>query len=377
MSQGDPGAVVFERLDAGHGRAIGVATLNSPATLNALSLDIVQRLDAQLTDWAADDGIVAVWLDAAGDRAFCAGGDLQRLYASMREAADGDNAYAGEFFAAEYRLDYRIHRYPKPVIAWMHGIVMGGGIGLACGAAHRVVTEASMLAMPEIGIGLFPDVGGSWFLGRMPGGIGRYLALTGARMNAADAIFAGLADLPLPQASKAATRAGLRALPWRGEADHDHALVRRHLQTAADWSLAAGSALAARQHTLARIGSMATLQEAAAAIQAYAADDEWARPHARTLAGGAPSSAALGWALQQRLAGGSLADALRMEYAAALGCCAHGDFAEGIRALIIDKDKSPRWQPATLDAADNALVETLLRPRWQGDHPLADLESIG
>lgn len=376
MSQAsDP--VLFSQLDAGGGRAIGIATLNSPATLNALSLDIVQRLDAQLAAWAGDERIVAVWLDAAGDKAFCAGGDLQRLHASMREAGDGENAYAAEFFAGEYRLDYRVHRYPKPVIAWMHGIVMGGGIGLACGAAHRVVTERSMLAMPEIGIGLFPDVGGSWFLGRMPGGIGRYLALTGARLNAADALFANMADLPLPQNTKDAVRDGLRALPWRGEAEHDHALVRDHLQAAADWSLAGNSALAQRFSDLARIGASASMQAAAAAIQDYAARDEWAQPHARTLAAGAPSSAALGWALQQRLAGASLAEVLRTEYAAALGCCAHGDFVEGIRALLIDKDKSPRWNPATLEAADAALVDALLQPRWQGEHPLADLESLG
>jgi enoyl-CoA hydratase/carnithine racemase len=363
----------FEVLKTANGRSVGVATLDSPATLNALSLEIVDLLDAQLAQWECDPHIVAVWLDASGDKAFCAGGDLQQLYKSMREAGDGRNEYAENFFAREYRLDHRVHAYPKPLVAWMHGIVMGGGVGLACGAAHRVVTERTTLAMPEVTVGLFPDVGGTWFLSRMAGGLGRYLALTGARLKAGDVIFAGLADLPIAQANKPAVLAGLAELDWTGDADKDHAVVRRHLQVSADWSLAS-SELAPRFGALSRICSAATVQDAAQAIAAYAEQDEWAKPHAQTVATGAPSSLALSWAMQQRFARCGIAEVLRNEYTAAVACAAHGDFAEGIRALIIDKDKTPRWNPPQLAQAEEALVAKLLTPRAAGAHPLADLQ---
>ena len=187
--------VLFEERAAGSYR-IGIATLNAPGTLNGLSLAMVDALAAKLDAWAGDSGLVLVVLRGAGDKAFCAGGDLHALYAGMREAGVGGRAavdplsipYAREFFAREYRLDYQIHAYPKPILCWGQGIVMGGGIGLMAGASHRVVTETSRLAMPEIGIGLFPDVGGSWMLARAPGASGRFLALTGASINAADAI---------------------------------------------------------------------------------------------------------------------------------------------------------------------------------------------
>ncbi len=357
------------------GFGIGVATLDSPSSLNALSLEMIDALDAQLIAWRNDTAVAAVWLDASSDKAFCAGGDLQVLYTAMREAGNGRNAFAEKFFSHEYRLNHRIFNYPKPFVSWMHGIVMGGGVGVGCAARHRVVTERSMMAMPEITIGLFPDVGGTWYLGRMPGGIGRYLGLTGARMNAADAIFAGMADLPIQQDARDDVFAGLAGLDWQGEAAGDNTLLRRHLNAAADWPLVGSSALAPRFADLTRIAGSATPSEAADAIAAYAETDEWAAPHAAALASGAPSSVLMTWALQERLVGASFAEVLRTEYAAALGCSAHGDFMEGIRALIIEKDRKPRWEPASLADAGADLIDELLRPRWPGEHPLADLET--
>ena len=192
--------VLFETLIAENGCQIGVITLNAEKTLNALSLDMIDLMAEQLALWSTDDNIALVLMQAAGEKAFCAGGDLQNLYQSMlthHASVDKDdvraNQYACDFFNREYRLDYLIHTYPKPILCWGHGIVMGGGIGLMAGASHRVVTEKSRLAMPEIGIGLFPDVGGSYFLNRMPGKLGLFLALTGAMVNAADAKFTKLA----------------------------------------------------------------------------------------------------------------------------------------------------------------------------------------
>lgn len=364
-------ALQIQHQDLGQGQQLAVLSLNSPKTLNALSLDLVDALQQALDRSAEDPAVVAVWLDATSEKAFCAGGDLQQLYASMQEYGDQPNPYAQQFFGREYRLDYTVHTYPKPLVVWMHGIVMGGGIGLACGGAHRIVTQESMLAMPEIGIGLFPDVGGSWFLGRMPGGIGRYLALTGARMNAADAIFAGLADLHIPQAQKETVMRGLAGVEWTADAQLNQVLLRRYLHTqSAD---PGASALTEHFAPLARIASLPTPQEAMSAILSWAEMESWAAPHAKALQRGAPSSAALGWYLQQRTQRADLATVLRTEFAAALGCCALGDFAEGIRALIIDKDKNPTWAAATWEQVGPELIERWLQPRWEGAHPLADL----
>ncbi|RZL89786.1 MAG: enoyl-CoA hydratase/isomerase family protein, partial [Variovorax sp.] len=195
--------VLFKTIPTAGGRHFGVATLNAPASLNALSVDMVRLLTPRLREWAADDDIVGVVLDAAGEKAFCAGGDLRALYQTLLDCKDRRNAYAERFFGEEYELDHLIHTYPKPFLGWGHGIVMGGGVGLLAGASHRVVTEGSRVAMPEVAIGLYPDVGGSWFLRRMPGRTGLFLAFTAAPLNAADAIFCGLADVLVPQAAKA------------------------------------------------------------------------------------------------------------------------------------------------------------------------------
>src|SRR5690606_16517952 len=192
--------VLFQVLDTADAMKVGVATLNTPQTLNGLSLEMCELLETQLGDWQADESIAMVILKGAGERAFCAGGDLHGLYKSMQEDAGGqawDNVHARTFFDTEYRLDYLIHTYPKPMLCWGSGIVMGGGVGLMMGASHRVVTETTRFAMPEITIGLFPDVGGSWMLARLPGGTGLFLALTGAQLGHSDCRYLGLADYTL------------------------------------------------------------------------------------------------------------------------------------------------------------------------------------
>src|SRR6218665_970439 len=188
-------SVLLRTLPTANGHQFGHATLNAPASLNALTLPMVDALHTQLQAWAADPQVAGVVLDGSGDKAFCAGGDVVGLYHAMRAAGPGRvPADAAAFFEREYRLDHPIHTHPQPPPWWGHGIVMGGGIGLMAGASHRVVTPRSRLAMPEITLGLYPDVGGSWFLPRLPGRTGLFLALTGAPLNAADALWAGLAD---------------------------------------------------------------------------------------------------------------------------------------------------------------------------------------
>lgn len=377
--QGAPAAapVLFEERASARGR-IGIATLNAPATLNGLSLEMAHALDAQLQHWAADPAVAAVWLQGAGEKAFCAGGDLHGLYRGMRqwrEAGGGDprdNRHAAAFFETEYRLDYRIHTYPKPLLCWGHGIVMGGGIGLMAGAGHRVVSERSRLAFPEITVGLYPDVGGSWLLARVPARAGLFLALTGAPLNAGDAIHAGLADHYVPEVRRAAVLDALAAVAWSGDAARDRETVSALLQAQAE-PVPAGPL---QQHAarIASICAAASLEELVARIEAIDADDGWLQIARKTLAVGSPGSARLGYELQARAATLSLADTFRLEYWTSLHCAAHGDFAEGIRALLIDKDRNPHWNPATLAQATAHWAEPFFHaPDPAQPHPLADL----
>lgn len=375
--------VVFCTLTADNGSRIGVATLNAEKTLNALSLEMVDLLFTQLQAWSRDERIALVLLQAAGEKAFCAGGDLQDLYQAMlthHASAEKDdiraNSYACEFFAREYRLDYLIHTYPKPILCWGHGIVMGGGIGLLAGASHRVVTERSRLAMPEIAIGLFPDVGGSWFLHRMPRKIGLFLALTGTSVNAADAKFVGLADHAIAQAEKATVLDALLHQPWGADCSQNSAVLESVLRNIESECSLVQTAGPLQQHAdlINVLCSGDSLSQVVAAITALQADDVWLQQAAAALATGAPCSASLTYALQQRVPGLSLADVFRMEYIAALHCAARPDFAEGIRALLIDKDRQPRWRPAKMAHITQDWVDVFFVSPWSAsEHPLADL----
>jgi enoyl-CoA hydratase/carnithine racemase len=370
--------VLFEERATEHGKRIGIATLNAPKTLNGLSLEMARLLDGQLHAWANDDGIALVVLQGAGEKAFCAGGDLHSLYRSMTEyrAAEHQdirqNGYASNFFAVEYRLDYRIHTYPKPVLCWGHGIVMGGGIGLMSGASHRVVTERSKLAFPEITIGLYPDVGGTWLLHRVPARGGLFLALTGAPLHAGDAIHAGMADIHIEDQRRGEVLDALTRTKWAGTKAGDDktltALLREHASQAGSGPLQHNQAL------IEQLCAHEALEVIAHAIRDMATDDAWLTTARDTFVAGAPSSARVAFELQRRASGLSLADVFRLEYIVSLHCAAHGDFAEGIRALLIDKDRQPHWHPNMLAEATAAWAETFFKAPWpEGEHPLANL----
>jgi len=359
--------VLFREQSAANGKRIGFAQLNAEKSLNALSLPMIRLLDPQLQRWAADPGIACVVLHGAGEKAFCAGGDVRSLYRAIREHRGPPPNLANlAFFDEEYSLDYRIHRYPKPLMVWGSGIVMGGGLGLMAGASHRVVTETSRVAMPEISIGLFPDVGGSWFLRRMPGRMGLFLALTGASINGHDLLVAGLGDHFVRSADRDSLFRQLAAVDWTGDADANRAALGKLL---AEFSARAQELLPAsplQQHAQAieALAAGATLREVHAAITGYAGDDPWLKRAAATLAAGSPTTAALVWALRERAASLSLAEVFRLELVVALQCCAHPDFAEGVRALLIDKDNAPKWTPPTLAEVTPDWVEEHFRAPW-------------
>lgn len=370
--------VLFQEIPALGGRRIGVATLNSPRTLNGLSLPMCRLLDARLRAWAGDDGIAAVVLKGTGGKAFCAGGDLHALYRAMLESPAGDawaNVPAREFFETEYRLDHLIHRYPKPVLCWADGIVMGGGVGLMLGASHRIVTGATRFAMPEVTIGLYPDVAGTWMLSRLPRGIGAFLAFTGAQLGAADCLHYGLADRVCEAGEPDALLAALAATDWAADPARHAAQVDAALDACQVPAPEPGP-LQRHADTIRLACGRADFLEIAAAIAAWKDDpDPWLARAAATFLAGSPGSARLSHTLLARARHQSLAETFRMEFTASLHCCAEPDFREGIRALLIDKDKSPRWNPATHEQATADWARRFLAPAGPAGqpHPLADL----
>lgn len=365
--------VIFDEPATADGRRIGHARLNAPASLNALSLGMVEQLLPRLKHWLRDPDIVAIVLDSAGSRAFSAGGDIRDLYYSINEYKGRPNPYAQRFFFLEYALDYRIHTCTKPLLCWGHGIVMGGGLGLLAGASHRVVTPQTQLAMPEISIGLFPDVGGSWFLNRLPGRAGLFLALTGATLNAADALFSGMADFCLDDTARSTVLQEMQACRWDADPAANKAKLTRLLDAHERREGIEPSHLRHHFDLIRKTVGLASLKDTAERLLALpTADDAWLARAVDTFRHGSPTSAALAWELQRRCRHRSLADVFRIEYNVAISCCAAHDFAEGVRALLIDKDRSPHWNPATLDGVEASFIESHFRDHHDGTHPLSD-----
>ncbi|MCK7596301.1 enoyl-CoA hydratase/isomerase family protein [Microbulbifer sp. CAU 1566] len=338
---------------------VGKLTLNLPKALNALNLDMIDLMAAQLEQWQQDDSVACIWIEGAGDKALCAGGDVVALHRESGSYEDeGASEFVEAFFSREYHLDYQIHTYPKPIIVWGNGIVMGGGIGIMNGASHRVVTETTRMAMPEITIGLFPDVGGSWFLNRMPGRIGLFLGLTGAQFNGADAIYTGMADRLVASGSKDAVFGALVEAGFNSDPEHNRALVSRLLKASempADQQ--PDSNVRAHYDVIQQLTEGATLPEVYQQIVAYAGDDEWLQRAAKTLRAGCPLTAWVVWEQLKRGKHLSLQEVLEMEKILAVNMCANGQVKEGVRALLIDKDRNPQWQPAILAEVTAEQVE--------------------
>ncbi len=331
--------VLFERRD----RA-GLITLNRPAALNALTLNMVRLMQQTLDDWASDDAIERVIIVGAGEKAFCAGGDIRALYDWGRA---GDRQFL-DFYREEYRLDTTIKRYPKPYIAVMDGITMGGGVGVSVHGSHRIATDRLTFAMPETGIGLFPDVGGTYFLPRCPGETGLYLGLTGARIKAADAIYTGIADAYVPAERLEAFVAALA-----GTDDID-AVVEDHASPAAEAPLAGVREDIDR---LFRHGGVAAI------LEALDADGgEWAKRTAGIIRSKSPTSLRITYRQIREGAALEFEECMKLEFRMVNRIMTGHDFFEGTRAVVIDKDQDPRWDPASLDAVSDALVDEYFAP---------------
>ncbi|WP_085639627.1 MULTISPECIES: enoyl-CoA hydratase/isomerase family protein [unclassified Pseudomonas] len=329
---------------------IGHLTLNRPAGLNALTLDMVRQLQRHLDAWAGDDRIRAVVLRGAGEKAFCAGGDIRSLYDSHKS---GDTLHE-DFFVEEYALDLTIHRYRKPVLALMDGFVLGGGMGLVQGADLRVVTEKSRLAMPETAIGYFPDVGGSYFLPRIPGELGIYLGVTGVQVRAADALYCGLADWYLESAALATLDERLDHLQWHDTPlkDLQSLLAGLAVQTLPDAPLQALRPAIDHFFALPDVPSIVEQLRTVTVADSH----EWATATADLMETRSPLAMAVTLEMLRRGRHLSLDNCFALELHLDRQWFERGDLIEGVRALLIDKDKSPRWNPPTLKALDAARV---------------------
>lgn len=351
-------AVIFEELEVAGGSRIGVARLNTPRSMNALSLEMIHLLKPKLDQWASDDTIGAVWLEGEGDKALCAGGDIVALYRDMTEPRSSSHAASeGEaFFTDEYELDYQIHTYPKPFIVWGNGVVMGGGIGLMSGGSHRVVTEHTRMAMPEVSIGLYPDVGAGWFLNRMPGRIGLFLGLTGARMNGADAIFTRLADRFIRHDMRDEVKQALQQSGFGGGA---HAAVSKVLRRFEAGSREALPQSVVREHfdVIQALTDGDSLMEVVDNLSQYAGEDPWLIKAVKTVAAASPASLTLTWQHYHNTLHDSLPQVFDKERQISIRCLKMGEFAEGVRALLIDKDLKPRWHFPTLESVDPEWIE--------------------
>ncbi|ANY21296.1 putative enoyl-CoA hydratase echA8 [Tsuneonella dongtanensis] len=337
-----------------HG-AVGHISLNRPKALHALTLDMCHAMSAALSEWEHDDGIEAVILDHAEGRGFCAGGDINLL----RESALTDGGVSGRrFFHDEYQLNHQMMTYPKPIVAFMDGITMGGGVGIALPCKYRVATENTRFAMPETGIGLFPDVGGGWHLSRLPGRLGQFLALTGARLDGAECLWAGIATHYVPSDLLAEAKSRIIEKPGRIPGQLSEMVgspPRARIEDNAD--------------KIARHFRSDRYEDILASLESD--DSEWAAKERDTLGTKSPQTCKV--ALRQLATSATLddfADNMAMEYRIASRVLLRPDFAEGVRAVIVDKTNDPRWDPATPEDVSEELLDSIFAPlpedeEWQ------------
>lgn len=322
---------------------IGRIRLNRPKAIHALNTAMCRAVLDALAAWEHNDSVEAVLIDHAEGRGFCAGGDIRML----AESGAKDGVEAREFFHTEYRMNHRLFTYPKPIVAFMDGITMGGGVGISQPARYRVATENTKLAMPETGIGLFPDVGGGWYLSRLPGRIGQYLALTGHRLDGAECLALGLATHYLHADSLDAAKARIAADPAAIEA------ILTELSAPPP-----DARILAHRTGIDRLFASDTLAEILAALDRE--DGEWARQQRETLATKSPQTMMVSLRLLKEGAQmASFEDEMRQEYAVGARVVVRPDFLEGVRAVIIDKDNAPQWQPAPSEAEIDAIFAPL------------------
>ena len=346
MTESPTDDILFDVTAGGMGRVV----LNRPKALNALTHEMCVRFRQKLVEWSSDNSVRTLVIQGAGDKAFCAGGDIRKLYDEGR--AGGDYPFA--FYGDEYRLNAAVYHFPKPYVAILNGIVMGGGVGVSAHGSHRIVSDNVMFAMPETGIGLFPDVGGSYFLPRCPGEIGMYLGLTGARLKAADMLYVGLAEAYVPIERLDEFVLALSA----GDGTIDDIV--------ANFAADAGPApLADHRDAIDRHFGHDAVEAIVESLQGESSD--WAAKTAQTIAGKSPTSLKVTFRQLRNGADKTFDDCMRMEWRMVNRVITGHDFYEGTRAVVIDKDGAPKWQPDCLEDVTAAAVDAYFAPLPNGD----------
>ena len=363
--------VLFEIIEGEHVN-IATITLNKPKALNAINIEMIDAMQDCLDTVEQDDAIKCVMISSAGGKAFCAGGDVVGLYHSMQETAQGDvPKVASEFFTKEYQLDYRLHTFSKPIIGWGNGIVMGGGIGILGACSHRIVTENSMLAMPEVTIGLYPDVAASWFFNRMPANIGMYLGMTGARLNASDAIFCKLADFFVLDEYKGELLEDLAELEWSDDVHSDvHNAIQAH--HAMSYDEAPLSNVRENYDEIQYLFEHGGLQAIVHNLTHIEPKNKWLGFAQKGFLKGCPVTYALVYEQIKRAKHMSLKQVFDMELIMSTRCAMNPDLAEGIRALLIDKDGQPQWSVQSVDEITKEQIEEYFISPWD-KHPLVEI----
>jgi enoyl-CoA hydratase/carnithine racemase len=332
-------------------------TLDNPRALNAIDLGMFRSMEDKLLEWRERPDIACLVLHSNSEKVFCAGGDVKALVTGLRNERGIQTGV--DFFTAEYFVDYLIHTYEKPILCWADGITMGGGIGIMNGASSRVVTERTAMAMPESAIGLFPDVGGTYFLNRLPEGVPLFLALTSARFNANDAVAIGLADQWIPSERKIQVVTGLKRLDWTADGNKNKQILRKHLNLWAEPNAAGGSELMARQEKLRSLTCHGSIEQIDSALRSWSGDDTWMTNAVHGYLNACPTS--IRAIFKQITEGRSLTKkaVFLREWDLALNFCAGTEFREGVRARLIDKDQRPRWNPPNLAQVRAADIDRL------------------
>jgi enoyl-CoA hydratase/carnithine racemase len=351
---------------------IGFITLDRPKALNSLSLEMVRALTSALHAWRDDSAIHAVVIRSSSERAFCAGGDIRFFYDAGRATPQGGSALLEDFFTEEYALNHLIHFYPKPYVAVMDGIVMGGGMGVAQGGESnrmRIVTDRTKMAMPEVNIGLFPDVGGGYFLSRTPGQLGTYLGVTGEIVVAADALYAGLADVFVPAAQLPALYQALES----ADSTNLRQAICKFAAPFGSMAEPATSVLATERESIDRHFAG---DDAPSITSSLARDDSpFAKKTLDTMTKRSPLMMCVTLSQIRRGRTMSVAECLRMERTMVRRSFENGEVLEGIRSVVIDKDNTPKWSPAQLVDVTNEMIERFFVPAWPAHaHPLRTLD---
>lgn len=351
---------------------IGFIKLDRPKALNSLSLDMVRALTSTLLDWQDDHQIRAVFIHSSSEKAFCAGGDIRFFYDVGTATPQGDSALLEDFFTEEYALNHLIHFYRKPYIALMNGVVMGGGMGIAQAGIEcrlRIVTERTKMAMPEVNIGLFPDVGGGYFLSRAPGQIGAYLGLTGEIINAADALYAGLADVYIPT-SELPTLFDLLA---QTASTDIRSVIHEFAASFSEQAHPETSKLATQRAVIDENFTGDSVPAICRKLQENGS--EFAQQTLAVMQRRSPLLMSVTLEQLRRSTSLSVSDCLRMERNMVRHCFKHGEVLEGVRALVVDKDNAPRWSPATVAEVTAEQVTSFFAPAWPAHaHPLRALQ---